>query len=153
MKLSGHNPILINFALIYEPYKITIQAQLMKQTLYIFSILLLLTSCIYKNPTIDGFNKETWEADEFGCNNQRIKYLQLLKDNKATILSLKQNEVKELLGNPDEHELYERTRKFFYYYLEPSIKCDSTLTETPRILQLRFNALDLCNEVFVKNEY
>ena len=144
--------MLINFALIYKRYEITIQAQLMKQTLYFFSTLLLATSCIYKNPTIDGFNKDKWVADEYGCKNQRIKYLQILKDNKETILSLKQNEVKDLLGNPDEHELYERTRKFFYYYLEPSTKCDSTLTDTPRILQLRFNALDLCNEIFVKNE-
>ena len=113
---------------------------------------LLVLACT-STPTIENFDKQAWISDPYGCKNQRIQQLEVIKRQEEKILSKSQNEIKELLGRPDEHELYQRTRKFFYYYLEPSDKCDSTLTDAPRILQIRFNALGLSNEVFVKNDY
>ena len=119
---------------------------------FCFLISLIIICSCSSNKSIEGFDKHTWTNDPFGCQGTRLAQLPNLKEHQEELLSLNQNEVKQILGKPDEHELYQRTRKFFHYYLEPSYKCDSTLTVKPRILQIRFNALGLSNEVFVKNE-
>lgn len=108
--------------------------------------------CSEKPAQLEGFDKDLWISDNYGCNGERASLISTITEQKDKILSLNQNQIKQVLGTPDEHELYERTRKFFHYYLEPSSACDSTLTNDPKILQIRFNALGLCNEVFIKNE-
>ena len=125
----------------------------MKKFLKIAIILItLISSCASSPDQLQLFDKQKWTEDTNGCNGDRSGMVDNLMSQKEKILSLRQGQVKSLLGTPDKHELYERTRKFFHYYLEPSNLCDSSLTANPRTLQIRFNALGLCNEVFIKND-
>ena len=125
----------------------------MSRKIIAFGLLILfLSSCGSKDIYIEGYKAEEWKLDNYGCNGERIKQFELIKANSKTLLSRTQNDIKDYLGAPDEHELYERTRKFFYYYLEPSSKCSDNQEEFPKILQIRFSAMGISNEVFIKNE-
>ena len=125
----------------------------MSRKILLFGLLVaLISACGSEEISIEGFNEQEWKQDNYGCQVKRIEQLELIKLNSDALLSRTQNDIKDFLGSPDEHELYERTRKFFYYYLESSDKCDETDTNLPRILQIRFSARGISNEVFVKNE-
>lgn len=114
--------------------------------------IILVSGCGSQEISIEGFDSQQWKQDNYGCNGKRVEQLELIKINSDKLLSRTQNDIKDFLGSPDEHELYERTRKFFYYYLETSVKCDENGTSLPRILQIRFSAMGISNEVFIKNE-
>ena len=123
-----------------------------RRLIYTTLVLIALSSCGKQKVELEGFDKAAWQADTYGCNDTRMAQLEVVKANRELLLEKTQNEIKSVLGSPDEHELYERTRKFFYYYLEPSDKCGDSTNTYPRILQIRFNALDISNEIFIKNE-
>ena len=120
--------------------------------LFLTALSVLFGSCGKSAIKLDGFDKAAWQSDAYGCAGARMNQIELLKSYEQKLLQRSQNEIKMALGAPDEHELYERTRKFFYYYLEPGSKCGDSTNRYPRILQIRFNALDISNEIFIKNE-
>lgn len=67
------------------------------------------------------------------------------------MLGLEEMQVIELLGRPDQNELYKRNQKFYYYWLTPSDQCDSThVAGTMLRLAIRFNAMGLAKEVAVE---
>ncbi len=69
----------------------------------------------------------------------------------SKLLALEELQIVELLGKPDQNELYKRNQKFFYYYLQSAKECnagDSTLI--PKRLSIRFNAMGLAKEVRVE---
>ncbi len=101
-------------------------------------------------PTLEGFDKGEWTMDKFACKGLRSNYLNLINDNKTTLLRLNQNEIENILGLPDEHELDKRKRKYFYYNLQPGLQCDSGKAYPIR-LQIKFNALGQSSEVFLEN--
>ncbi len=99
-----------------------------------------LISC-YQTLTIDGFNQDNW-SKQLTCAQNRLSEAKVLIDNEELLLASNQNEIQHLLGNPDEHELYSRNQKFFYYNL--SAKCDG---QAQKRLALRFDALGRVSEV------
>lgn len=104
--------------------------------------LMALSAC-YSIPTIKGFNKSEWSAKLSSCSENRLDQAQVLLDNQKLLLGEGQAEIKSLLGQPTEHELYNRNQKFFYYNL--------TLPEcVPAYrLSVRFDALDRVKEVLI----
>ena len=114
--------------------------------------LLLLSSCNRKEKKsnrLKGFNSETWIADKNGCNGDRL----LLKND---LLSLKHNmrgyrssEIENLLGKPDAQELYNRSQRYYIYFLDPGPKCDAPI-ENPQALFVRFSAVGIANEFTIK---
>ncbi|MGB3464005.1 MAG: hypothetical protein WBA74_01990 [Cyclobacteriaceae bacterium] len=125
---------------------------MIRSILVIFIVSLVVAGCGSSPISLEGFDVSSWRNDNYGCSGQRITQLALIRKQKEQLLGKTQNDIKDYLGAPDEHELYERTRKFFYYYLEPSDKCDGESGSQPRILQIRFSAMGIANEVFVRNE-
>ncbi|MEQ9424847.1 MAG: hypothetical protein RJQ09_10540 [Cyclobacteriaceae bacterium] len=107
-------------------------------------------ACNSKLPTLEGFDREAWLNDPSGCNADRIDLKASFEDIQDKLLGLNQNEISELLGIPDEHELYKRSQKFFFYYLEPGPKCEQP-TENAMRLQIRFSAMGIANELFIEN--
>ncbi len=93
-------------------------------------------------PELNNVDLEKWKSDKNGCKNYRITVIDELLDQKEKLKGLAQNEVISLLGQADEHELYQRSQKFFIYYLEPSNKCGENQNEYYKALFIRFNALD-----------
>ena len=68
------------------------------------------------------------------------------------LLALKELQIVDLLGKPDQNELSKRNQKFYYYFLQPAKEChvgDSTFA-APKRLAIRFNAMGLAKEVRVE---
>ncbi|CAM9992082.1 unnamed protein product [Chrysoparadoxa australica] len=115
----------------------------MKNWILLFPFLFI--SC-YQSLKIDGFDQSVWERP-ITCEEDRIDEAKILMKSEKTLLESNQNEIQKLLGHPDEHELYSRNQKFFYYDL--SLKCD---TLPKKRLALRFDALGRVNEVNIIRE-
>lgn len=103
-------------------------------------------------PQLDDFDADAWRSDVLGCQGKRLEQVTALIEQKDKLIGKSQHDIMALLGTPDEHELYERTRKFFFYHLDPAAACadSSTDNSTGRDLSLRFNALDMCSEVIIR---
>lgn len=106
-------------------------------------IIVFLSGC-YSIPNIDGFDRAAWNAND--CQNPRINQQSVIMEQQEKLLAEGQAEIKTLFGQPDEHELYNRNQKFFYYDLAPD-SCES-LYQMKR-LSIRFDALDRVKEVLV----
>ncbi|MEM7552321.1 MAG: hypothetical protein AAF363_21730 [Bacteroidota bacterium] len=108
-------------------------------------LLLIICSCVSK-VDITNFNDEIWKEGLNGCDSKRSALINALLSEKQKLINLTQNEVKALLGAPDEHQLYTRNQKFFKYYIQPSPNCAKPV-EGAQYLQIRFNALGYVSEV------
>ena len=69
-----------------------------------------------------------------------------IKSQKEKLLSLSENQIVQLLGKPDQNELYKRNQKFYSYFISPSPECSPEITSS-EILIIRFNAMGLAKEV------
>lgn len=106
---------------------------------------ILLSSC-YSTPTIPGFKPEVWKVPITYCDQSKMELANVLIENKEQLLGEGQAQIKQLLGKPDEQELYRRTEKFYYYNLTPG---DTCAIETSRRLSIRFDALDRAKEIMI----
>lgn len=103
---------------------------------------LLLQSC-YSIPEIEGFDESSWLSKIEGCETKKLHLAKLLVEQESMLLSEGEAEIKGLLGAPDEHELYSRNQKFFYYNLTTD-DCNPA-----QRLSIRFDALDRVKEVMI----
>jgi hypothetical protein len=101
-------------------------------------------------PELKGIDKETWMDDKGACKNIRSSMIENVRSQKDQLLALSEMQLVELLGRPDENELYKRNQKFYTYYLEPGPACDSTKGDEALKLVIRFNAMGLAKEVIVE---
>lgn len=108
-----------------------------------------LTGCTPQAPALENFDAQAWKEDRYGCDQKRKAQLASLLNQKEKLLALDEMEIVNTLGNPDQHELYTRNQKFYYYFIEPSSRCDSTVTQAKR-LTIRFNAVGLAKEINVQ---
>lgn len=115
-----------------------------------FLFCLIIFSCRNASPSLDGFSADEWKLDTKACNGKRSSMKNTLQQQKNKLLGLNEMDVVNLLGKPDENELYTRNQKFYHYYLEPAADCaPSKQTEYVEKLTLRFNAMGLVKEVTV----
>ena len=66
---------------------------------------------------------------------------------KEKLLALSELDIVDLLGKPDQEELYKRNQKFYYYFIEPSEECNLGSQEKSLRLVIRFNAMGLAKEI------
>lgn len=120
----------------------------------LFILLIVTMSGCNKKLDISNFDEEAWKADKMACENKRQTLEKDLLDAKSELLELSQQDIASLLGKPEMQELYTRGQKFFIYHLSPGPKCEKDNidqpTPTPRLLYIRFSALNEVSEVFVK---
>ena len=107
--------------------------------------ILVLVSC-NSAPKLDNFDSDVWVSDRYGCRDLRGKLYPSLKLQKSKLLGLNEMEVVQVLGKPDQNELFTRNQKFYYYFLEPSAKCTNPSPSAKRLV-LRFNAVGLLKEI------
>lgn len=110
------------------------------QRLSITTLLLCLVACSKPLPELKGIDRERWIDDKNACGGKRALMEEALKTEKDKLKGLSEMDVVELLGKPDENELYKRNQKFFSYYVTAGPDCDDH-EELPRRLVIRFNAL------------
>ncbi|HLT82048.1 MAG TPA: hypothetical protein VKZ86_13555 [Cyclobacteriaceae bacterium] len=109
----------------------------------------IVSACGNKKIHLDGIDLQTWISDPGGCEGLRITAMEPLERQREKLLRLDEREITQLLGKPDENELYVRGQKFYRYYLEPSRVCDNG-TGNARSLVIRFNAVGLSSEVYLE---
>ena len=95
-----------------------------------------------RTPELKGFDTEKWINDKGGCENYRISVVDTLISQSEGLMGLSQNQMADLLGKADQHELYERSQKFFIYHLESGKNCESYQGKYFNALYIRFNSLD-----------
>lgn len=105
-------------------------------------------SCSQALPDLQGIDLKLWKEDRNGCNGDRSKMIEVITLEKEKLKKLSEMDLFKLLGRPDENQLLDRNQKFFKYYLEPGIHCDSALNK-PRMLILRINAMGLAKETMI----
>ncbi|KOF03684.1 hypothetical protein OB69_05170 [Roseivirga seohaensis subsp. aquiponti] len=119
-----------------------------KLVVIILSFSLLITACT-KKTEVGDFDSAKWIGDQNGCLNQRSEMVQDLIKIKPNLLALYHKSIIEVLGKPDAEELYERSQTYYWYYIDPSPKCDQP-SENPRKLSIRFTAMGIANEIDIK---
>jgi hypothetical protein len=110
--------------------------------------LVVLTSCGRPLPTMDGMNLSNWKNDRNGCLGTRAAVIRPLVDQKNKLQGLSEMQVIDLLGRPDQNELYKRNQKFYYYLLEPGKQCGRL--NQARKLSVRFTAMGVAKEIAVE---
>lgn len=110
---------------------------------------ILLWSC--SNTSIEGFDKEIWISDRWGCNSRRVAMAEQIILQKDKLRGKSQTEIRRILGKADQFELYERTQKFFHYYLTPGKNCNEA-DSIAKYLSIRFSPLDQASEIIILHE-
>ncbi|MBS1559461.1 MAG: hypothetical protein JST69_12130 [Bacteroidetes bacterium] len=115
----------------------------------IFLLLFLCAACSQPLPTFKNIDLAQWREDKNGCQRYRLNQLRALELQLPKIKGLTENDILKLFGKPDQTELWKRNQKFFYYFVEPSAKCDSA-NPAARKLSIRFNAMERAKEVEIE---
>ena len=116
---------------------------------HIILVSLLAIACTHALPTLDGMDLTLWKEDRNGCKGHRAKMVEALTKEKEKLKALREMEVVQLLGRPDENDLLERNQKSYVYFLGPGPACTGPSGE-PRQLVLRINATGLVKGTLIK---
>lgn len=114
----------------------------------ILLVFMAMSSCT-KKVDVGDFDTEAWQADSQGCTGERATMTEAIMKLKPQLLELYQKSVIEVLGQPEEQELYERSQTYYIYYIDPAGDCENS-QENPRKLMVRFTALGIANEVNIR---
>lgn len=116
----------------------------------IFVVIILMAGACGKSlPTLDGIDLKQWKDDKNGCSHYREKTIDLLTSQFDKLKALDESQIAELLGKPDQTELYRRNQKFYTYFLEPSTKCNPSIEKTKKLV-IRFNGIRMAKEVEIE---
>jgi outer membrane protein assembly factor BamE (lipoprotein component of BamABCDE complex) len=105
-------------------------------------------ACERPLPEMTGIDLKAWKRDKNGCAGDRASVVRPLQEQRNKLQGLSEMQVIELLGRPDQNELYKRNQKFYFYWLEPGKTCGGA-TDGKR-LSVRFNAMGLAKEIAVE---
>lgn len=81
-----------------------------------------------------------------GCNGQRLELVDELMTRKSEITGLGQEEIVDVLGKADMHELYSRNKKSFTYFILNGPDCEKP-TASPSKLIIRFDGLGRSKDI------
>ncbi len=110
----------------------------------------ILSSCGRSLPHIEGLDEAQWKNDKNGCGGTRATMAEALLSQKEKLLSLSELDIVDVLGKPDQQELYKRNQKFYYYFVKPSQDCNLPSSANSLRLVIRFNAVGLAKEIGIE---
>ena len=128
--------------------KLNLNTLILHPSRFLALLFLFLLACGKPLPEFENLDITTWKEDKAGCHQVRWKSMKELQRQKDKLKGLSQDAIVEVLGKPDQNELYKRNQKFFYYLLSPGKLCGSD--SIPHRLSLRFNAMGFAKEVLVE---
>jgi len=112
-------------------------------------LFLLLASCGRDLPRLSGVDTDQWKADRGGCAGYRKTVQDSLQMDLSMLKGLSENDVLQILGKPDQNELYKRNQKFYTYFVTPGPACDKPDSAALRLI-LRFNAMGYAQLVSIE---
>lgn len=105
-------------------------------------------SCTSAPDRIGNLDLVKWRSDRGGCKDVRKTLEGDFRKIESEILGRHIDEVGQLLGRPDIHQLGGRDQKFYVYFLEKGVHCnDITQKSEAQKVILRFNAVGLLSEI------
>ena len=113
----------------------------------LFSILI---SCSGRRISEEAFSSKTWKNDKNGCNNDRLALLKDFETVKHQLIGMSENETRKILGTPDKVQLFERSQKYYIYFIESGSQCENGENignKEGRSYHIRFNSINQVNEV------
>ena len=114
---------------------------------YILPIIFLATACT-KQPKLESLGLEKWSADRGGCNGERTKNIDKLKSLKEEIKGTSSNDLDDYLGKPDVEQLADRNQKYYIYFLEKGVHCETLQKKSEaQSMAVRFSAMGMATEV------
>jgi hypothetical protein len=118
---------------------------------YVISLLSVI-SCVDKQEISHSeFAQKAWKDDENACLGERTVLIDSLLKIKDKFLGYNDLEVRKILGKPDEVELAERSKKYYYYFYTKGSQCEGdTSNMKGKMLQIRFNSTNQVNELTLK---
>jgi hypothetical protein len=99
---------------------------------------------------LENFDTEAWINDKNGCSGDRLTLKDQLLASKHFMRGLKAEQIEEYLGKPDAQELYNRSQRYYIYFLDPGPKCEKA-QENPQALFVRFSAVGIANEFTIRS--
>ncbi|AFL85454.1 hypothetical protein Belba_2924 [Belliella baltica DSM 15883] len=110
---------------------------------------LLLNSCSGKLEVGD-IDLVNWKNDRYGCNGLRIQQLDEIQKMKNDFLGANNQQLIKTFGRPDRVMLVDKSQSFFFYFLDPSDKCENfNSDEAPLKVMFRLNAINKVSEVTI----
>lgn len=104
-------------------------------------------SCQAPSKDLEGFDRQTWASDRFGCQGRRLSMKADFERIKSQLMGQSQRYVAEQLGKPDKIDLSSRNGKFFIYYLSGP---DCPGGQQTQAYYIRFSPIDMVNEVSIR---
>jgi hypothetical protein len=114
-------------------------------------VFIFLFSCGKDLPRLENIDVEKWKEDKNACSGNRLTMEKSLQTEIPKLKGLSEMNIIELLGRPDENELYERNQKFYTYFISPGPGCSITDTLSHKLV-LRFNAMGYAQLVTIQVE-
>lgn len=99
----------------------------------------------------ENFNSEQWKSDKGGCKGLRSAMISNLSSIKDELKGFSQKEVVDILGQPDQRELFERNQIYYTYFIDPGVNCEKT-GENLKIFTIRFSAINRANELLIRSK-
>lgn len=119
-----------------------------KNSFWVGVLLLAMTNCAAPPDKIGALDLKKWRSDRGGCEGLRKDQLADFKKIETQLLNKHIDEVGQLLGRPDIHQLGGRDQKFYVYFFEKGPHCSDIAkkSEGPKVI-LRFNSIGFLAEV------
>ena len=114
--------------------------------------LMLLGACSVELPEIGGdFDSAVWKQDDKACNGERTAMLDDILAAKNDLVTLREADVRQLFGRPDNVELFSRSKKFYLYYVEKGGQCPDNAEGDPgKRLEMSLDALGRLHELNIR---
>ncbi|GAB3177356.1 hypothetical protein [Telluribacter humicola] len=124
---------------------------ILKVALVSFSVWLV--ACTSAPEKLGSLDLVKWRQDRGACKGDRATLVNAFKAEQKVLVGKFANEVGELLGRPDIHQLGGRNQKFYVYFLEKGTHCDDITKKSysPKVI-LRFNAVGLLTEITYQSQ-
>ena len=110
---------------------------------------ILMFGCSGQQEELTGIDWNVWKQDRNGCQRQRLAFLDPITTQKDKLRARSEMDIVDLMGRPDQTELYKRNQKFYTYYVVDGPGCAS-VDSTGKKLVIRFNAMGLAKEISVE---
>jgi hypothetical protein len=120
----------------------------MKRVLFTIMLFTGFLACSPAPDTLGSLDLKKWRGDRNACKDERKALVNDFKAEEKQLLGKFIDEIGELLGRPDIHQLGERNTKFYVYFLEKGIQCEDIGKKSPaKKAILKFNAVGLLSEI------
>ena len=114
----------------------------------VLAMLVGLSACSSPPEKLGKLDLVKWRGDRGGCNNVRAGLEKDFKTIEGELKGKFADDIGDLLGRPDIHQLGERNQKFYVYFLSKGEQCADiqAKSKAPKVI-LKFNAVGLLSEI------